>query len=132
MTLKIVFLDRDTLSPSTALRTPDFAHEWVQYPRTRPDQVAERVRDADIVIVNKVPLRAEVLAQAPRLKLIAVAATGTDNIDLLADQLESGGSKAHLFHGSASFSINISARLSPESAKSVVMGMGAKTPAFSG
>jgi glycerate dehydrogenase len=86
VTLKIVFLDRDTLSPSTALRTPDFAHEWVQYPRTRPDQVAERVRDADIVIVNKVPLRAEVLAQAPRLKLIAVAATGTDNIDLLACQ----------------------------------------------
>ncbi len=84
--MKIVFLDRDTISPDTTLRTPALAHEWVQYTRTRADEAAGRIRDADIVIVNKVKLSAETLAQAPRLKLIAVAATGTDNIDLTACQ----------------------------------------------
>lgn len=84
--MKIVFLDRDTVSPSTTLRPPAFAHEWVQYPRTSATEAAERIADADIVIVNKVKLSAETLAQAPRLKLIAVAATGTDNIDLQACQ----------------------------------------------
>ncbi len=84
--MKIVFLDRDTVSPDTTLRAPTFAHEWVQYPRTSATEAAERIVDADIVIVNKVKLSAETLAQAPRLKLIAVAATGTDNIDLQACQ----------------------------------------------
>jgi len=84
--MKIVFLDRDTISPNTTLRAPSFAHEWVQHNRTSADQAAARIADADIVIVNKVKLPAEVLAQAPKLKLIAVAATGTDNIDLQACQ----------------------------------------------
>lgn len=84
--MKIVFLDRDTISPDTTLRTPTFAHEWEQHQRTTADQAAARIHDADIVIVNKVKLPAEVLAQAPKLKLIAVAATGTDNIDLQACQ----------------------------------------------
>jgi glycerate dehydrogenase len=84
--MKIVFLDRDTVSPDTTLRAPTFAHEWVQYPRTSATEAAERIADADIVIVNKVKLSAETLAQAPQLKLIAVAATGTDNIDLQACQ----------------------------------------------
>ena len=84
--MKIVFLDRDTISPNTTLGAPSFAHEWVQHNRTSADQAAARIADADIVIVNKVKLPAEVLAQAPKLKLIAVAATGTDNIDLQACQ----------------------------------------------
>lgn len=84
--MKIVFLDRDTISPDTTLRAPTFAHEWVQHNRTRADEAAARMADADIVIVNKVKLTAEVLVQAPKLKLIAVAATGTDNIDLQACQ----------------------------------------------
>ena len=84
--MKIVFLDRDTVSPDSTLRAPTFAHEWVQYPRTSATEAAERIADADIVIVNKVKLSAETLAQAPQLKLIAVAATGTDNIDLQACQ----------------------------------------------
>ena len=84
--MKIVFLDRDTISPNTTLRAPSFAHEWVQHNRTSADQAAARIADADIVIVNKVKLPAKVLAQAPKLKLIAVAATGTDNIDLAACQ----------------------------------------------
>lgn len=84
--MNIVFLDRDTISPDTTLRAPSFAHTWVQHNRTRADEAAARIADADIVIVNKVKLPADVLAQAPKLKLIAVAATGTDNIDLAACQ----------------------------------------------
>ncbi len=80
----IVFLDSDTLSPDTQLRRPSFPHAWISHPRTAPDEVADRIADADIVVVNKVKLTAPVLASAPRLRLIAVAATGTDNIDLSA------------------------------------------------
>jgi len=83
-TTRIVFLDRDTLPPETALRAPDFPHDLVVHDRTRPEQAAERIAEADIVITNKVPLRAEAIAGASRLKMIAVAATGTDIVDLAA------------------------------------------------
>lgn len=80
--MKIAFLDRSTLSPETTLRLPTFPHELVSYDCTLPGDVARRIVDADIVITNKVKLSAAELQQASRLKLIAVAATGTDNIDL--------------------------------------------------
>ena len=82
--MNIVFLDRDTISPRTVLRTPQFPHTWQEFARTEATQVAERLADADVAIVNKVKLTADVLAQAPRLRLVAVAATGTDNVDLAA------------------------------------------------
>ncbi len=82
--IRIVFLDRDTLSPETMVRAPDFPHEMIVHDRTSADQVAERIKDADIVITNKAPVRADALASASRLKLIAVSATGTDIIDLAA------------------------------------------------
>ncbi|MBC7151336.1 MAG: D-2-hydroxyacid dehydrogenase [Rhizobium sp.] len=82
--LKIVFLDRDTLSPETVLRAPAFPHELIVHDRTTPDKVAERIATADIVISNKAPLSREALSRAPRLKMIAVAATGTDIVDLAA------------------------------------------------
>src|SRR5919202_2991692 len=77
----IVFLERDTLRAE--LRPPAFEHRWLDYGATRPEEVAERLRDATVAVVNKLPLRADVLARLPKLKLIAVAATGTDNIDLV-------------------------------------------------
>jgi glycerate dehydrogenase len=79
---RIVFLDRDTLR--ARVRPPAFAHEWTDYNETGESEAVERLRDATIAITNKVPLRASALAQLPRLKLIAVAATGTDIIDLHA------------------------------------------------
>ncbi len=84
--LNIVFLDRDTLSPRTRLRRPAFAHDWREYGRTAPHEVAERIRDADIVITNKVPVGTDALAGAARVKLIAVAATGTNVVDVGACQ----------------------------------------------
>ncbi|AYN20945.1 D-2-hydroxyacid dehydrogenase [Alcaligenes aquatilis] len=81
---RIVFLDRETLSDSVQLPQVPFKHELQVYGRTAPDQVAERIADADIVISNKVALRREHLQAAPNLKMIALAATGSDNIDLEA------------------------------------------------
>lgn len=81
---RLVFLDRDTLADSVALKPLPFAHQLQVYDRTRPEQVSERIAAADIVISNKVALRREHLQQAPNLKLIALAATGSDNVDLTA------------------------------------------------
>ena len=80
--MRIVFLDRETLAPTVTVRRPPFVHDWIEYGRTAPEEVAERAARAEIVIVNKVPMRRDTIAALPHLKLIAVAATGTDIIDL--------------------------------------------------
>ncbi|MBL8834801.1 MAG: D-2-hydroxyacid dehydrogenase [Alphaproteobacteria bacterium] len=82
--LKIVCLERATLAPEITIRRPSFAHDWTDHDRTRPDQVAERLAGAAIAVVNKVRVSEDALAKLPDLKLIAVAATGTDNVDLAA------------------------------------------------
>src|SRR5690349_16049107 len=79
---RIVFLDRDTMGPGVRVTRPRFTHEWTEHPATAPDQVAERLARAAIAVTNKTPIRAPDLAQLPQLKLIAVAATGYDMIDL--------------------------------------------------
>lgn len=78
----IVFLDRDSLLAN--VRAPSFEHQWRDYPATQPGEVAERLAGATIAITNKVPVRAADIARLPDLKMIAVAATGTDNVDLAA------------------------------------------------
>jgi glycerate dehydrogenase len=80
----IVFLDRDSLIAN--VRKPSFEHTWLEYLATKPADTVQRLRDAraSIVITNKVKLRADELAQLPDVKMIAVAATGTDIIDLAA------------------------------------------------
>src|SRR5690606_41849736 len=82
--LKVVFLDRNTLTPQTVVRPLGFPHELAVFESTSPAELPTRIAEADIVISNKVRLTAEAIAQAPRLKMIAVAATGTDIIDLAA------------------------------------------------
>jgi glycerate dehydrogenase len=76
----IVFLERDSIRAE--VRRPDFPHHWAEYPLTAPDQVEARLKDASIVITNKVVLRGELLERLPQVRMIAVAATGTDNVDL--------------------------------------------------
>jgi glycerate dehydrogenase len=76
----IVFLDRSTLEAD--VRRPDFPHRWQEHAVTAPADIVGRLRDATIAITNKVPLRAETLAQLPKLKLIAAAATGVNHIDV--------------------------------------------------
>jgi len=80
MTQHIVFLDRNTLVVN--MRKPGFAHRWQDCEQTKPAQVLAHLKDATIAITNKVKLSGETLAQTPQLKMIAAAATGTDNIDL--------------------------------------------------
>lgn len=77
---KIVFLDRKSIIAD--IRAPAFPHEWIDHDQTGPDEVLARIGDASIVISNKVRLTGEHLAQAPDVKMIAVSATGTDNVDL--------------------------------------------------
>ncbi|HMF57468.1 MAG TPA: D-2-hydroxyacid dehydrogenase [Pyrinomonadaceae bacterium] len=77
---RIVFLERNTFT--VEFPRPRFEHDWVEYARTTPGEILERLTEATIAIVNKLPLRESELAQLPRLKMIAVAATGVDNIDL--------------------------------------------------
>lgn len=80
MTQHIVFLDRSTLQ--ARVRRPSFEHTWQEYAVTNVGDVVERLRDATIAITNKVPLRAELLQRLPNLRMIAVAATGYDVVDI--------------------------------------------------
>src|SRR5256885_4442033 len=80
MTHRIVSLDRTTLQAT--VRRPAFEHGWQEYPVTAPNELPERWRDATMAITNKVPLRADTLRRLPKLKMIAVAATGFDVIDI--------------------------------------------------
>lgn len=75
----VVFLERNTIKAE--FRRPQFDHKWVEYGETERAQIVEQLRDATIAICNKLPLREPELSQLPKLKLIAVAATGVDNID---------------------------------------------------
>lgn len=79
-----VFLDRKSLD----LDDLDFTKfgsavdEWQYYDETKPEQVLQRIINADVVVSNKVLLDKAILDQASQLKLICVAATGTNNVDL--------------------------------------------------
>lgn len=80
--LNIVFLDRDTL-PTHAFNF-NFPHHYSEYGLTQPEEVLARAKDADIILTNKIVFTKEIFAQLPRLKLIVLAATGYNNIDLPA------------------------------------------------
>jgi glycerate dehydrogenase len=78
--LNIVFLERDSLD--VVMRRPTFAHHWTELGKVPAEELVDRLAAADIVSVSKIHLRADVLSQLPRLRMIAVAATGTDNVDV--------------------------------------------------
>jgi glycerate dehydrogenase len=77
---KVVFLDRASLKAK--VRKPEDASEYVEYQKTSVDEIVPRLKGAAVAIVNKVPMREATLAQLPDLKMIAVAATGYDVIDI--------------------------------------------------
>jgi glycerate dehydrogenase len=82
MTHRVVFLERDSIKAN--VRRPAFEHAWTEYASTRPDEVVARLQDATVALINKTQLREPTLAQLPSLKMIAVAATGYDCVDLAA------------------------------------------------
>ncbi|MBO0937156.1 D-2-hydroxyacid dehydrogenase [Fibrella sp. HMF5335] len=87
--MNIVFLDARTVGHEPNLAqfeqlTESTGGEFVSYPETTIDQTAERLQGADVVITNKARITREVLDACPYLKLICVAATGTNNVDMAA------------------------------------------------
>ena len=79
--MKIVFLDVDTIGEDIDLAGFDGLGEVAKYGYTKPEDVPERVKDADVAIVNKVLMNEQTIGNAQNLKLICVAATGTNNLD---------------------------------------------------
>lgn len=77
---RIVFLDRDSIQAD--IRRPGFPHDWRDCPVTTASQVTDHLSKATIAISNKVPLMADSLKALKSLKMIAVCATGTNNVDL--------------------------------------------------
>jgi glycerate dehydrogenase len=80
MNQRVVFLDRASLK--ARVRKPRCAGQYVEHERTAPDEIATRLAGATVAIVNKVPMRAGTLRELPQLKMIAVAATGYDVVDV--------------------------------------------------
>ncbi|HJW80773.1 MAG TPA: D-2-hydroxyacid dehydrogenase [Acidiferrobacterales bacterium] len=80
--MRIVFLDRSTFSASIAFPVARLAAEWQEHARTAPGEVLTHAAEATAVVTNKVKLPAMLLEKLPRLKLVAVAATGVDHVDL--------------------------------------------------
>lgn len=82
--LKIAVLDAGTLGDDLDLSplSAGGAHEVSVYRFTSPDEVAARTDGVDVAIVNKIKMNADTLGENPSLRLICIAATGFDNIDL--------------------------------------------------
>ena len=78
--LRLVQLEGESLIAD--VRRPAFDHAWVEHARTAPSQVVERLAGATIAITNKVPIDAASIAALPELKMIAISATWTNNVDL--------------------------------------------------
>lgn len=81
---EVVFLDNATLADNITIPRPNFSHNWTNYAKTNRGQILERCCDANIVITNKVAFDERLLAKLPKLKHIAIAATGTNCVDLKA------------------------------------------------
>jgi len=80
MSENVVFLERQSVKAN--VRRPRCAATYVEHDKTAADHVVERLRDATVAIINKIELREATLARLPKLKLIAVAATGYNCIDI--------------------------------------------------
>lgn len=81
--MKIVFLDRASVGDAS-LKALEELGELVCYDLTAPNERAERIADAEIIITNKVRIDRPEMEAAPHLKMICIAATGMNNVDLEA------------------------------------------------
>lgn len=80
--MNIVILDRMALGDDIDMTVFDKLGRVTIYERTSPDEVFERLKDADALLTNKVVIGAEQMDKLPRLKYIGINATGTNNIDI--------------------------------------------------
>ena len=81
--MKIVFLDRASLGDAS-LKGIECLGELICYDQTAPEERIERIADAEVIITNKVRIDRPEMEAAPQLKLICIAATGMNNVDLKA------------------------------------------------
>ena len=79
--MKIVFLDASTLGDDINYTPFEELGEVVRYSFTSTEEAPDRVRDADVLVVNKVMINEETISTAAKLKLVCVTATGTNNLD---------------------------------------------------
>lgn len=79
--MKIAFLDAKTLGDDIDLSGFDALGEVTRYNFTTPEEAPARVKDADVLIINKVPINEATIGTAKNLKLVCVTATGTNNLD---------------------------------------------------
>ncbi len=87
--MKLVFLDRKTIGDDLDLKPFEDFGEVVYYDFSEEDEIAERVRDADVIVLNKAPVNERTVGGAKNLALVCVTATGTNNLD--KDYLEKRG-----------------------------------------
>ena len=80
--MKIVILDSGTLGADINLGPIRALGEVIEHKASSPEEIAERLADADVAVLNKIKLNKSNLSEAKNLKLICVAATGYDNIDI--------------------------------------------------
>ncbi len=79
--MKIVFLETGTLGSDVSISEFYKLGEVTEYDLTLEEQISERTTDADVIVVNKLPMNEKTLSKAKNLKLICLTATGTNNID---------------------------------------------------
>ena len=79
--MKLVFLDVKSIGEDIDLSGFDELGEVVKYDFTTEEEASQRTKDADVVIINKVPINEKTIGTAEHLKLVCVTATGTNNLD---------------------------------------------------
>lgn len=79
--MKIVFMEAKTLGEDVALKAFEKLGDVVKYPLSDSNENASRIKDCDIIVVNKIPMNVASLKEAKNLKLICLTATGTNNVD---------------------------------------------------
>lgn len=79
--MKIVFLDVKTIGEDIDLSAYDALGEVVKYDFSSLEQIPVRIKDADVIVLNKAPINEQTIGTAENLKLVCVTATGTNNLD---------------------------------------------------
>lgn len=79
--MKIVFLDVKTIGEDIDLSGFDTLGDVVKYDFSSPEEIPERIEDADVIVLNKAPINEQTIGTAQNLKLVCVTATGTNNLD---------------------------------------------------
>lgn len=101
--MKIVVLEAASLGNGVSLEGLSDLGELVVYDKTKPEEIAERVTDAQILVINKLPMNEKNLSTAQNLQMITITATGTDNFDL--DYLHKRGIRVANMRGYSTLSV---------------------------